>query len=198
MAEAPKAQGPCSRSSARSKEDRQLRGRPPHRAGLRDDVGPEIDRRALVPQTHRKRLATPVLDRPLAPLGSIRVSLVTLVFAVGGELRLVDRELPLGETKSGLVGRQVGEEELEEPRIAKLRRRIGWSIEPEAERGHPRGRDREDPSSSAVGLARLGDQAEGCQPRRFASIQIFMSELEPVTGLQIGRASCRERVLPTV
>jgi hypothetical protein len=118
-------------------------GRPPsalaglplrRRASFRDDVGPEIDSRALVPQAHRKRFAAPVPDRPLAPLESIWASLETLVYAIGGELRLVDRELPLGQTKSGLVGRQVGEEELKEPRIANLRRRTRRSIEPGAER----------------------------------------------------------------
>ena len=85
------------------------------RAGFRDDVGPEIDRRALVPQTHRQGLAAPVLDRPLAPLRSIRAPFVPIGLTVGGELRLVDRELPLGESTFRISGRQVREEELKEP-----------------------------------------------------------------------------------
>src|SRR5688572_5008553 len=67
------------------------------RAGFREDVGPELDRPALVPQTHRQGLAAPVLDRPPAPLRSIFASFESLRLTVGGELRFVDRELPLGE-----------------------------------------------------------------------------------------------------
>ena len=92
-------------------------------ASFRDNVGPEVDRRTLVPQTHRQGLAAPVLDRPLAPLGSIRAPFVPIGLTVGGELRLVDRELPLGDSTFRIIGRQVREEELKEPRIAKLCRR---------------------------------------------------------------------------
>jgi len=104
-----------------------------------------------------------MLDRPLASLWSIRTPFLKLVFAVGRELRLVNGELPLGETESSLVGRQIGEEELEEAWIAKLRRRTGRSIEPGAQRGHTRRHDRENAPASAFALTRLGDQAEGRQ-----------------------------------
>jgi hypothetical protein len=80
------------------------------RAGFRDDVVPEIDRPALVPQTHRQCLAAPVLDRPLAPLRSIRAPLIPIGLTVGGELRLVDRESPLGESTFRIIGRQVRKE----------------------------------------------------------------------------------------
>ena len=113
---------------------------------------------ALVPQTHRQGLAAPVLDRPLAPLRSIRAPFVPIGLTVGGELRLVDRELPLGESTFRIIGRQVREEELKEPRIAKLRRRTRRSIEPGAQGGRTRGRDRKDrrrrPSVSRVSLTR--------------------------------------------
>ena len=124
------------------------------RAGFRYDVGPEIDRCAFVPQTHRQGLAAPVLDRPLAPLRSIRAPFVPLGLTVGGELRLVDRELPLGESTFRIFGRQVREEELKEPRIAKLRRRTRRSIEPGAQGGCTRWRDRKDASTSTLGLTR--------------------------------------------
>ena len=87
-----------------------IRRRAPGRVAR--DFRPERDRRPLVQQAHRQGRAAPVLDRPLAPSRSIRASLETRVFAVGGELRLVDRELPLSQAKSSLVGRKVGEEEL--------------------------------------------------------------------------------------
>ena len=99
------------------------------RAGFRDDVGPEIDRSALVSQTHRQGLSSPVLDRPLAPQRSIRAPFVPVGLTVGGELRLVDRESPLGESTFRINGRQVREEELKEPRVAKLRRRTRRFIE---------------------------------------------------------------------
>ena len=112
----------------------------------------------LVPQTHRQGLAAPVLDRPLAPLRSIRAPFVPIGLTVGGELRLVDRELPLGESTLRIIGRQVREEELKEPWIAKLRRRTRRSIEPGAQGGRTRWRDRKDPSTSTLGLTRLGDR----------------------------------------
>jgi hypothetical protein len=59
-----------------------------------------------------------VLDGPLAPLRSIRAPFVPIGLTVRGELRLVDRELPLGQSTFRIVGRQVREEELKEPRIA--------------------------------------------------------------------------------
>jgi hypothetical protein len=137
-------------------------------AGFRDDVGPEIDRFALVSQTHRQGLAAPVLNRPLAPQRSIRTPFVPIGLTVGGELRLVDRESPLGESTFRIIGRQVREEELKKPRIAKLRRRTRRSIEPGAQGGRTRGRDRKDSSTSTLGLTRLCDQAEGTQARRLA------------------------------
>src|SRR4029078_5901453 len=122
---------------------------------LRDHVGPEVDRRLLVPETHGEGLSTPVLDGPLAPLRSVRAELLTLGFAVGVELCTVDVELPLGKAQSRVIGGKVGEEELEEPRIAEPRRRVGRSIEPRAQRRLARRRDLEDASTSALGLARL-------------------------------------------
>ena len=138
------------------------------RARFRDDVVPEIDRPTLVPQTHRQGLAAPVLDRPLAPLRSIRAPFVPIGLTVGGELCLVDRESPLGESTFRIIGRQVREKELKEPGIAKLRWRIRRSIEPGGQGGRTGGRDRKDPSTSTLCLTRLGDQAEGPQAGRLA------------------------------
>ena len=45
-------------------------------------------------------------------------SLEAYVLLVGRKLCPVDRELLLGETQPRLAGREIGEEELEEPEIA--------------------------------------------------------------------------------
>ena len=132
------------------------------------DSHPEIYGGAFIQQTHRQRLAPPVLDRPLAPSGSIRMTLETLVLLVGGELRAMDRQLLLGEMQPCLGGGQIGEEELEEPKIAQLRGRAGRPIEPLAQGGDAGRRDREDASTSASVLAGLGDQTQVRQSRRLA------------------------------
>lgn len=155
-------------------------------ARFRDDVGPESDRLALVSQAHRQGLAAPVLDGPLASLRSFRAPFVPIGLTVGDELRLVDREAPLGESTFRVIGRQVREEELKEPGIAKLCWRTRWSFEPGAQGGRPRGRDRKDPPTSTLGLTRLCDQAEGAQAGRLAVQQGVRKRPEvPERGLDM-------------
>jgi hypothetical protein len=78
------------------------------RAGVPHNAAPEINGRAFVQQTHRQRLAPPVLHRPLAGSGSTWSSFETLVLLVGGQLRPMDRELPLGETQPCVGRGQIG------------------------------------------------------------------------------------------
>jgi hypothetical protein len=78
----------------------------------------------------------------------------------------MDRELLLGQTKPRLGGGHIGEEELEEPKVAQLRGRAGRSIKPRAQDGGAGRRDREDASTSASGLAGLGDQSRFRESRR--------------------------------
>ena len=47
----------------------------------------------------------------------------------------MDGQLLLGEAQPCLGGREIAEEELEEPEVAQLGRCVGWSIEPGAQRG---------------------------------------------------------------
>ena len=61
-----------------------------------------------------------------------------------GRRRASPRGSLLGESTFRIIGRQVREEELKEPRIANLRRRTRRSIEPGAQGGRTRGRDRKD------------------------------------------------------
>jgi len=109
-----------------------------------------------------------VLDGPLASPRSFRAPFVPIGLTVGGELCLVDRESPLGKSTFRIIGRQVREEELKEPRIAKLRRRSRRSIEPGAQRRRTGGRDCEDATTSTLVLTCLRDEAKGFEAGRLA------------------------------
>jgi hypothetical protein len=82
------------------------------------------------------------LASPIVPIG----------LSIDGELRFVDRELPLGKSTFCISRRHVREEELKEPRIAKLRRRTRRSIKPGAQSGPTRWRNRKDASTSTLGV----------------------------------------------
>ena len=74
-----------------------------------------------------------MLDGALASMRSTWTSLLALVLAIRGELRAMDGELLLGESQSGLIRREIGKEELEQPGIAEFRGRRRRSIEPGSE-----------------------------------------------------------------
>jgi len=80
----------------------------------------------------------------------------------------MDGELLLGEMQARLGGGQVAEEELEKPKVAKLRGRAGRSIEPRAQGGDARRSDREDTPPSAPCLTGLGDKTQLGEARRLA------------------------------
>jgi DNA-binding CsgD family transcriptional regulator len=133
-----------------------------------DDTLPEFDGRAFVEQEHAQRLPAPVLDGALTPDRRIRTSLEPRVLFIGGQLRPMDGELLLGKARAGTGGREVDEEELQEPPIAELGGRTGWLVEPGPDGGEPGVGDPEDAPPATLRLARLGDQPQTRQACRLA------------------------------
>ena len=75
-----------------------------------------------------------MFERPLTPSRFRRTSLFALLLLIGHKLAAVNRELLLGESKARLCWRQVGEEELQEPKVAQLGGLVRRLIEPGIER----------------------------------------------------------------
>jgi len=109
-----------------------------------------------------------VLDRALPSIGQPSTTLESLILLVCRQLDLMDRELLLGKAQPRLRGRQIGEEELQESRVAQL----GWLMRRPVEPG-PQGRfaclrDREHAPAPPTGLANLVDEADRSEARRLA------------------------------
>ena len=91
----------------------------------------------------------------------------SLVCFVAGKLAAVKRELFLGDRQGRRRGLEVGEEELEESKIAQLGRMPGRMAEPRSKRLSARVGDREEASPAPANLAVFGEEAEVRQSRRF-------------------------------
>lgn len=92
----------------------------------------------------------------------------TLVLFVRCELRLMDRELLLGDTNARVRRGKIGEEELQETEVAELGVGARGSIKPRAQCGAPGRSDGKEASAAARFLAGLRGQSQCRQPGRFA------------------------------